>query len=277
MTNPLGFGNNNSSNDDSDGMLHVLQGAQQGRSFPLETPEMTLGREGGALDLSDYRQMSREHARLFFENGCWSVQDCGSTNGTHVNGQRVATRRLQDGDILKMGDFSARVSLPHQAGSTPGGNRTELATDFDSPPTQLVPPAPQNFPQQNFPPQNPQYPWPAQNAPQFPPPQSPPQNYPPTQPNYQVHHYHTSGNVSTTGQTLGTVALCVMLVGLVPCFGWISWFTVLLGGAGAVVSLIDLTSNQNPSAKNSATTGLILSLVAVGIGAVRLVIGAGVC
>lgn len=160
-----------------DAMLHVLQGAQQGRAFPLRAPEMSLGREGGALDLSGYRQMSRQHARLSYASGAWSVQDLGSTNGTRVNGERIVTRRLHDGDVLQMGDFSARVSLPSAPGSTPGAARTELVTD--SPPTQLVPPAPQNFPSSP--------PWPQQTAPQqypsYPPPAFPPQ------PQYHVHNY----------------------------------------------------------------------------------------
>jgi pSer/pThr/pTyr-binding forkhead associated (FHA) protein len=183
MTNPLEIGSGSSAT------LHVLQGALQGKTIPLRAPEMKLGREGGDLDLSQYVQMSRLHSRIFVENGVWNVQDLGSTNGTHVNGERVVSRRLQDGDVLQLGNFTARISLPDQRQNTARPGMTQLAPPVvpTTPPTQRLPEQP--------PIAAPVNPWPSQPAPPvppqaYPPPiqQAPPAAYPPP-PHYQVNHY----------------------------------------------------------------------------------------
>lgn len=46
---------------------------------------------------------SRQHAALEREGSGWSVVDLQSTNGTRLNGQRVARERLRDGDVITVG------------------------------------------------------------------------------------------------------------------------------------------------------------------------------
>src|SRR5690606_3810797 len=133
---------------------------------------------GGDVDLSQYTQMSRAHSRIFVENGIWNIQDLGSTNGTHVNGVRVVSRRLQDGDIVKMGNFSARISFPGQprSAAASGSTLTQVAPDITpmSPPTQRLPHQPPQAPPAN--------PWPSQPAPPMPSQAYPPPvGYPPPQ------------------------------------------------------------------------------------------------
>jgi pSer/pThr/pTyr-binding forkhead associated (FHA) protein len=53
--------------------------------------------------------VSREHARLFFRDGAWIVQDLDSTNGTLVNRERVGRCQLQPGDRLQLGDQSLDI------------------------------------------------------------------------------------------------------------------------------------------------------------------------
>ncbi|MEZ4634402.1 MAG: FHA domain-containing protein [Caldilineaceae bacterium] len=49
------------------------------------------------------RQVSRNHARIFWQDDGYFIEDLGSKNGTHVNGQDVATPvRLEDGDELQV-------------------------------------------------------------------------------------------------------------------------------------------------------------------------------
>lgn len=274
MTNPLGIGNS------PQPTLHVLQGNLKDESFSLKVPEMKLGREGGDLDLSQYAQMSRMHARIFVENGVWNVQDLGSTNGTHVNGERVVSRRLQDGDTLQLGNFSARVSLPGQHQLPSHSPLTQVAP----PVAPGTPPPTQRLPQQ-LPQTTPANPWPSQPAPQIPslgypqPHQAPPGAYPPS--NYQYNNYSSApssnSGLSTTGQTLATVALCLMCMGLIPCFGWINWAAIPLGGISAILSLISLSTDQDSPTRNNAVIGLVMGLIAVVVGSVRLFLGMGMC
>src|SRR5947208_10631298 len=55
-------------------------------------------------DLSiDHPLVSRHHARFERAGARWTVTDLGSTNGTYVNGQRVATAALSIGDVVDLG------------------------------------------------------------------------------------------------------------------------------------------------------------------------------
>jgi hypothetical protein len=52
--------------------------------------------------------VSRAHAVLETAGGAPLVRDLGSTNGTFVNGERIQSRRLQDGDELRFGNTQMR-------------------------------------------------------------------------------------------------------------------------------------------------------------------------
>ena len=67
--------------------------------------QMGVGREAGfspvSERLSDFPTVSRRHAVVSAPQGQWTVRDVGSTNGTYVNGTRLAqgeTRPIQSGD-----------------------------------------------------------------------------------------------------------------------------------------------------------------------------------
>ena len=61
-------------------------------------------REGGTLRLGIAdRWMSSTHARLRREGGCFRIADCGSTNGTLLNGAALGDEELRAGDLLEMG------------------------------------------------------------------------------------------------------------------------------------------------------------------------------
>ena len=54
--------------------------------------------------------VSRNHATLRIENGVLTLTDLGSTNGTFVNGERVAgDRTLTSGDVLTFGNTQMRL------------------------------------------------------------------------------------------------------------------------------------------------------------------------
>src|SRR5438128_10930281 len=51
------------------------------------------------------RYLSRKHAEIVPTNGVWAVRDCGSANGTFLNGARVnADQPLHSGDRIRLGD-----------------------------------------------------------------------------------------------------------------------------------------------------------------------------
>lgn len=61
-----------------------------GDPIPLGKTELTVGRRPTCDVRLDFDNVSGRHAVLSLVNGVWRVRDLGSTNGTSVNGSRLA-------------------------------------------------------------------------------------------------------------------------------------------------------------------------------------------
>ena len=95
---PVGSGNRAAS------PLATLVDAASGMVYPLVQSKVTLGREAdNTVQVRDINA-SRHHAELVLQpQGVWVVTDLGSTNGTLVNGQEIATMPLKYGDRITLG------------------------------------------------------------------------------------------------------------------------------------------------------------------------------
>ncbi len=89
--------------------LVLRDGEERQRIVPLDNdarPRVTLGRsERADVAISWDGEVSRLHAEIESVAGEWIVVDDGlSSNGTFVNGRRIAgRRRLTDGDAIRVG------------------------------------------------------------------------------------------------------------------------------------------------------------------------------
>lgn len=84
--------------------LVVIEGALRGTSIPLRTTGILLGRNPECTLVLDDDFASGRHARIYPEGHDWYVEDLGSTNGTHVAGQRLtAPVLLREGSRLQIG------------------------------------------------------------------------------------------------------------------------------------------------------------------------------
>jgi hypothetical protein len=93
-----------------------------GRRVVLESQPVTLGRLPECdLALAD-SGVSRRHAVVQPAlDGTWVVVDLGSTNGTKVNGVRIAGEHtLRDGDELTLGSTTLRFEVRSQPAAGPG-------------------------------------------------------------------------------------------------------------------------------------------------------------
>jgi pSer/pThr/pTyr-binding forkhead associated (FHA) protein len=91
--------------------LVVVDGGAAGTEYELDRPRTIVGR-GPAVDIAiDDTTMSRQHAALEIAADGVHARDLGSTNGTRVNGARVAAASLAHGDCLELGGLKLRLLL----------------------------------------------------------------------------------------------------------------------------------------------------------------------
>jgi len=90
-----------------DCFLILNKGSGPGTVYPL-IDGVTIGRDSdNDIVLAD-SAVSRQHARVSFQEEKWVLEDLGTANGTILNGLRVDKKTLTSGDIFKIGEFSFR-------------------------------------------------------------------------------------------------------------------------------------------------------------------------
>lgn len=99
-------------NQSKSGKLHVIEGPVAGQEFLLELLPLSIGRDPKNNLVLDDSNVSRFHAEIRDVEGQIIVVDLGSTNGIKVNGALVTEHRLQDHDILQIGDSIFEFLLP---------------------------------------------------------------------------------------------------------------------------------------------------------------------
>lgn len=82
--------------------LVIRKGVAAGRDHALGA-ECVVGRDPSVTFPLEDQGVSRRHFQVFQQGGVWLVEDLGSTNGTAVNGQRMARQPLVDGDRIRAG------------------------------------------------------------------------------------------------------------------------------------------------------------------------------
>ncbi len=88
--------------------LVTVKGPNPGRRFPLDDLNSIIGRQPDAAIYLESLAVSRHHARIVCENGVYFVEDTGSSNGTYVNGHKIAGRvPLGERDTLQIGPYRA--------------------------------------------------------------------------------------------------------------------------------------------------------------------------
>jgi hypothetical protein len=68
--------------------------------------EITIGRKSdNDLRLED-ATVSNQHAKILRKDDGYYIEDCGSTNGTLLNGQPVKTHKLAPADVIVIGKYT---------------------------------------------------------------------------------------------------------------------------------------------------------------------------
>lgn len=109
--------------------LRFISGKYQGGEFPLNEGKAVIVGRASDLDMVLVEDMvSRRHARIELRGGLVHIEDLGSTNGTFVNGERVQSALLREGDRLLIGTSIMKlVSVERHTG--PGSHLGHAASD----------------------------------------------------------------------------------------------------------------------------------------------------
>ena len=86
-----------------DAELILHRKGQTDEIFQLQAAETLIGRAPtNDLRFKD-ESMSREHAVVLWEDDCYTIEDLQSTNGIRVNGKKLRSAQLEDGDEIWIG------------------------------------------------------------------------------------------------------------------------------------------------------------------------------
>jgi EAL domain-containing protein (putative c-di-GMP-specific phosphodiesterase class I) len=85
------------------------QGDHQQRKIDLPFRTLMVGRGDDADVRITHGGVSKRHARIQFKDDLMLIEDLGSTNGTHLNGNKIEFSIVQVGDLLQFGNALYRV------------------------------------------------------------------------------------------------------------------------------------------------------------------------
>ena len=83
-----------------------------------DTEPVTIGREPDNKVALPLGVLSRHHAKVFFENGSWFVEDLDSANGSFFRGKQLAPNvktELVNGDVIHFGTVAMSICLAASA------------------------------------------------------------------------------------------------------------------------------------------------------------------
>lgn len=83
--------------------LIVVSGMMLGLQIELTDVPVIIGRAAECALALPHPSVSRQHCRIWREDGRYLIEDLGSTNRTFLNGKSVAREELRDGDQISVG------------------------------------------------------------------------------------------------------------------------------------------------------------------------------
>lgn len=111
--------------EETDQLWHFVLLPENGTAIRLMQSEISVGRSPDSFVVISNSAVSRRHALLQFLQGKWFLKDCGSLNGTALNGQRLASQtlyELHDGDRITLSGKIVLQFRKDKGQSVDGGN-----------------------------------------------------------------------------------------------------------------------------------------------------------
>jgi len=98
----------------SETLKHAIYPLVKGEYASGPVNLLSIGRvDGNDMIMPDYA-ISKQHAILEIKRGNYTIMDCGSTNGTMVNGKRLDKKavNLKDGDVVGFARYEFTFLFP---------------------------------------------------------------------------------------------------------------------------------------------------------------------
>lgn len=96
------------------GVLYPIASNSKADAIKLRRDATIFGREKGDIIIPDH-EVSSTHCQIQDINGTYHIFDMNSTNGTFVNNERIVKARLNDADILTIGQTSFKFVLEDES------------------------------------------------------------------------------------------------------------------------------------------------------------------
>ena len=95
---------------------------------------------------------------------------------------------------------------------------------------------------------------------------------------YQVNgptSQRQEGGLGVTVRTLGIIALSFMLIGFIPCLGWLNYLNIFLSVVTIIIGIVAIATAKSDTDRTSAILGVALVVMAICLGTGRLILGGG--
>jgi len=89
----------------------VILNGRVTQKLTLVKDRILVGRSAESDVRINHVGVSRSHAAIFSRGGGVFVEDLESSNGTLVNGKRVRSIQLRNGDVVEIGSFALHVKF----------------------------------------------------------------------------------------------------------------------------------------------------------------------
>ncbi len=133
------------------GSIRFLTGPLMGRTFQLSKPIITIGRDKSNDIFVPDPKVSRNHARLLWNDGSWSIEKLSQTSTLALNQRRVQQSVIYDNNIVGLGEDSSflfllplselntQVEEPHHPQPQSPSESRDVAAPLDSTPKPYLP------------------------------------------------------------------------------------------------------------------------------------------
>jgi hypothetical protein len=79
--------------------------------YAVEKDKFVIGRGSQNTDLTIRDgNISRKHCAVIYRNGQYYIKDLGSTNGVEYRGNRIESKKIEEGDVFYLCDYELRFS-----------------------------------------------------------------------------------------------------------------------------------------------------------------------